>query len=74
MSVNKNYNHTRTNQKEVSIGLHAYSARERARWIKYDNEIIIRCIIPKGAYYYYNQSAKQYVTNTMITPDKFIAQ
>ena len=56
--------------REINEGFHSYftlgMAREDVSWEEY----VYRCIIPKGACYFYNPDDKEYVSNQIIIKRK----
>ncbi len=58
------YSHT------IEIGIHSYTNLKKSinvseSWI-FSNIIIVKCIIPEGAKYYYNSTWKEYVSDYII--------
>jgi len=52
----------------IHEGLHSHSSLRQAEIKREDHyEKIIRCVIPKGAEYYYNPEEKEYVSNQLRT-------
>ena len=56
---------------EISRGLHSYSSLKKMRTIRpkllYPHDkIFLKCMIPKGANYYYNSTREEYVSNAII--------
>jgi hypothetical protein len=54
----------------INAGLHSYSVKRKAKYICYNSwtgkKIILPCIIPEGANYYYNSNSKEYVSDYII--------
>ena len=48
--------------RDVYEGRHSYSNLKQAKRFKWDIEVIVKCIIPKGTKYYYNSHDKEYVS------------
>lgn len=59
---------------EIEKGLHSYSHPSGVtnNWRRSFNEVIVKCIIPKGSKYYYNPDAREYVSNKLQYTTKFI--
>ena len=56
----------------IDIGYHSYSTIEKAKEdILFGNEIVIKCIIPKGAEYYINDN-NEIVSSTIIVTDQIV--
>ena len=56
----------------IDIGYHSYDAIERAkRSIFFGDEVVIKCIIPKGAEYYINDN-NEIVSSTIIVTDQIV--
>ena len=47
---------------EINKGLHSYSTIQHA----FGRRVVIQCIIPKGAKYYYSERHREYVSNKII--------
>jgi len=50
---------------EIKQGLHSYSNKRVALQSSRTWEVVVQCIIPKGASYYYNSWRKEYVSNQL---------
>jgi hypothetical protein len=50
-------------QKIINFGLHSFSSLTRAIENNWDTDIILKCIIPAGATYYYNPDRSEYVSD-----------
>ena len=64
-------NNVIVNESKISSGYHSYISKERAiRFLKnikaYDEEVIVKCIIPRNSYYYINKRHKEYVSSNII--------
>lgn len=48
----------------IEVGLHSYSKKSTAdgHW---QSCVTVRCVIPKGSRYYYNERTKEYVSDTL---------
>ena len=56
----------------IDIGYHSYDAIEIARKnIYFGNEVVIKCIIPKGTEYYINND-NEIVSSTIIVTDQIV--
>ena len=49
----------------IEEGLHSYTNKERAKLWKTSDEIVVKCIIPKGSIYYFNPNDEEYVSNKL---------
>ena len=47
---------------EINEGRHSYSTRFKALSLSFGYAIVVKCIIPKGTKYYYNNKDKEYVS------------
>lgn len=57
---------------KINEGYHSYDAIERAkRSIFFGDEVVIKCIIPKGAEYYINDN-NEIVSSTIIVTDQIV--
>ena len=56
ITVNETY-------QEIYSGIHSYSTFTMAKERTYLHRIIVKCIIPAGAKYYYNPIRKEYVSD-----------
>ena len=57
---------------KINAGYHSYDAIERAkRSIFFGDEVVIKCIIPKGAEYYINDH-NEIVSSTIIVTDQIV--
>ena len=57
---------------KINAGYHSYSTIERAQKdIFYEDEVVIKCIIPKGAEYYINDN-NEIVSSTIIVTDQIV--
>ena len=55
---------------KINKGLHSYSTTQKANtWWSF-NCVIVKCIIPKGARYYYSEVYEEYVSNKIIAIKK----
>ena len=56
---------------QINKGLHSYTTYSKAQKENFlQGAEIVRCIIPKGAKYYYNPDYKEYVSNYLIIGKK----
>jgi len=60
---------TKKSAKQINQGRHSYSTLELAKlqysYCSAENVRIVKCIIPKGASYYYNRDDRQYVSSAI---------
>ena len=57
---------------EIDVGYHSYNAIERAKKsIFFGDEVVIKCIIPKGTEYYINNN-NEIVSSTIIVTDQIV--
>ena len=57
---------------KIDVGYHSYNAIERAkRSIFFGDEVVIKCIIPKGTEYYINND-NEIVSSTIIVTDQIV--
>lgn len=60
-------------KKVIYNGYHSFSTITRAIFdIVYSDYCIIKCIIPKGSVYYYNQRYEEYVSSCIIPKKSFL--
>ena len=57
---------------EINVGYHSYSTIEKAKgYLFFGNEVVIKCIIPKGTEYYIN-NYNEIVSSTIIVTDQIV--
>ena len=56
----------------IERGLHSYSEPIIALSRCWGNEVVVKCIIPKGSIYYFNPVDKEYVSNQLQYTNKFV--
>ena len=57
---------------KINAGYHSYSTIEKAKeYLFFGNEVVIKCIIPKGTEYYINND-NEIVSSTIIVTDQII--
>ena len=55
---------------DINQGLHSYTTTQKAHYWSGHKHVIIKCVIHKGAKYYYSEVDKEYVSNKIITIKK----
>lgn len=59
----------------VHMGFHSYSSILRCKLEKCSDELVVKCIIPEGAHYWYNEENKEYCSDYItIGTDKDIVK
>ena len=57
---------------KINVGYHSYSTIEKAKeYLFFGNEVVIKCIIPKGTKYYIN-NYNEIVSSTIIVTDQIV--
>lgn len=53
----------------INEGYHSYFNLPRALMNKYETNVIVKCVIPVGAKYYYNPACEEYVSSSLIVKE-----
>ena len=66
------FNNYKITSYKINVGYHSYNAIERAKKsIFFGDEVVIKCIIPKGTEYYINND-NEIVSSTIIVTDQIV--